>query len=213
MSFHNYGIPAHRVGTWMNVIRSAETAEERYSLLECFWESQLKSKVWLVEELKNVLNKENKTLQGSAYVFGGWHGLNAMFLRDNFPDITTVYSIDADANCVKQGQTLTNYDTRISFITEKMENFKFYSKDVCLIVNTATEHISQKVFNTWFSNIPNNVLIALQGNNFEELKGEHVRTTKTLKEFIKTNKIKKSMYTGELDCSQFTRFMNIGYKI
>jgi len=213
MSFSDYGIPAYRVGTWMNAIRAAESAEERYSLLECFWESQLKSKIWLVEELKNILKKENTTLSGSAYVFGGWHGLNAMFLRDNFPEITTVFSIDENPECVRQGETLTNYDTRINFITEKMENFKFYAKDVCLVVNTATEHISQKTFDTWYKHIPNNVIITLQGNNFKELSGEHIRTTNTLKEFVKRNKIKKSMYTGELDCIQFTRFMNIGYKI
>jgi hypothetical protein len=212
MSFQDYGIPAYRVGTWMNAIRTAKSEEERYSLLECFWESQLKSKIWLIEEVKNILNIENKTLTGSAYVFGGWHGLNAMFLRDNFPNISTVYSIDENPICVMQGQLLTNYDTRISFITEKMENFKFYPEDVSLIVNTATEHISQETFDTWFKNVPKNVLVILQGNNFTELKSEHIRTTKTLKEFIKLNKIKKSIYTGQLDCIQFTRFMNIGYK-
>jgi len=80
-----------------------------------------------------------------------------------------------------------------------------------LIINTSTEHVSQNTFDTWLNNMPANVPIILQGNNFFSCE-EHIRCTDTLNEFTKINKLDTIIYSGELDCIQFKRFMIIGNK-
>lgn len=201
-------IPGTRFIHWMNVIRDTSDDELRYDLLECFWESQVKSKYWMVEELKQL----ESDVRGIVYVFGGWHGLAAMTLIDNFSNIETIYSIDKNPACVMQGNILSNNDSKIFFLTDDMSSFKFYSKDAGLIVNTSTEHITQEDFDSWLTNVPDNVLIVLQGNNYKELVGEHIRTTDTLQEFKEKNSLGTILFAGELDCKQFTRYMVIGYK-
>lgn len=209
MSLQDYKIPTTRVVNWMNAIRSTSEEAERYTLLECFWESQLKSKIWLITELLKITD----TLIGTSYVFGGWHGLNAMFICDNFPLIQKIYSIDLDPKCVSMGLSLTGLDTRIIFQTQPMETFVDYESDTCLVINTATEHISQDVFDKWYNNIPPNCLLVLQGNNYIDLVDQHIRPNNTIQEFLETNRIDKLLFSGELDCAQFTRYMSIGYKL
>jgi len=221
---HSY-IIEDRFIHWMNVIRNTEDPKTKYDLLEAFWGSQIKSKGWMIEEIKNIY-KNNPSLEkeGVAYVFGGWHGLAAMYIIDNLPNIKKVYSIDKDEKCADQGSMLTNYDPRIIFLTQDMtkideffyHNFKTTYRDIeiqeitTLIVNTSTEHITQEDFNTWVGNIPLNTLVCLQGNNFSSL-DDHIRTSENMKEFLQKNKMDKVLYSGELDCVQFTRFMEIGY--
>lgn len=221
---HSY-ITEDRFIHWMTVIRNTKNSKLRYDLLEAFWGSQIKSKGWMIEEIKNVY-KANPELEkaGVACVFGGWHGLAAMYIIDNLPNIKKVYSIDKDEKCADQGSMLTNYDPRIIFLTQDMTeideffyyNFKTTYKDreiqeiTALIVNTSTEHITQEDFNTWISNIPEETLVCLQGNNFSDL-DEHIRTAGDIDSFLEKNKMDKVLYSGELDCVQFTRFMEIGY--
>lgn len=204
----------------MDLIRKTSDSGERYDLLEAFWKSQILSKYWMVEVLKtSVLNKEvpnirNILYDDIAYVFGGWHGLTAITLADEFPSLSLIYSIDRDLRNQYYGPLLTNYDERISFVTKDMTEWtadSFHPHKTKLIINTSCEHLPQKDYDRWLNNLPGNTWIILQGNNFNSLP-EHVRTSKNLDEFIEQCKLDNVFYYGALDCEQFTRFMVIGYK-
>lgn len=202
-------ISSERVISWMNVIRNF-SEKQKFRILENFWESQIKSKAWLINEIKN----QNLPIEKNIYIFGGWYGILAQLLLDTFPKIKTVYSIDIDFDCKMYGNLLSNNDKRIVFITEDMKNFSSYNNP-SLIINTSTEHITQKKYNEWLEKIPNNVPIIVQGNDFYEC-SEHVRCHDTLEEFNKNNKLTKTLYTDKLECmgpnGLFNRFMTIGYK-
>lgn len=187
----------------MNVIRET-SGSEQYRLLENFWASQLRSKAWLINTLKQL-----KLLgEPDVYIFGGWYGVLASLIKDNFV-CRNVYSIDIDSNCASIGRKL---DDRIVFITSDMGEFEFTdSSNVGIIINTSTEHISQEIFDTWMRRMPENVPIVLQGNNFFNCE-QHVRCTVDLSEFIQCNTLQDILFSGELNCEQFTRFMIIGYK-
>jgi hypothetical protein len=190
-----------RIVQWMNVIRNS-SGETQKRILESFWESQLKSKSWIVRELKKLKLLDD----GNVYIFGGWYGVLASLILDNFL-YKNVYSVDIDLNCTVIGSQM---DNRIHFITDDMASFnEYYSAG--LVVNTSTEHISQDIFDKWLKNAPNKVPIVLQGNNFFSCE-EHVRCHNTLDEFIKNNKLSKIVYSGVLDCKDFNRYMIIGYK-
>lgn len=198
----------------MHIIRETEDTGVRYDLLEAFWGSQVKSKSWLIREIKNIY-KENPEWkkEGVAYIFGGWHGLMAMLVIDHLPNIHTVYSLDKNPTTVVYGKMLSNNDKRIKFMTYDMTVFpkKAYLEETALIINTSTEHLRQRGYDDWRSNLKENTLVALQGNNFKQL-GEHVRTSENLGMFVSQNKLNNMLFLGELDCNQFTRYMTIGYE-
>lgn len=197
-------VSTKRIVHWMNVIRE-EKESNKYRLLENFWESQINSKVWLINTVKRIF----PDIKRNAYVFGGWYGILSQFIVDNL-DVETVYSIDKDNYCEIIGPKLSGNEKRIVFLTSEMEHFNDYV-DVELIINTSTEHLNQITYDTWFDNLPKNVPIIVQGNNFFSCK-EHVRCYETLEEFNDNNRLKDIIFTDVLDCIQFKRFMTIGYK-
>jgi hypothetical protein len=201
-------IPHERVIQWMNVVREEIHSPEQFRVLENFWASQLNSKMWLIEHI----NEHCLLFPGShIYIFGGWYGILAQLLIQAIPGVK-VTSIDIDPTCAIFGERLKLPDDNIEFITADMQHFTEYSPNTRLIINTSTEHVTQETFDSWLFNVPQNVNIVLQGNNFFACK-EHVRCTKTLNDFIRMHDLTKIKFTGELDCIQFTRFMMIGNKL
>jgi hypothetical protein len=201
-------IPPDRIVQWMNVIRNHQhDIPTQYRVLENFWESQIKSKIWLIE---NIINFRQNKKFSSVYIFGGWYGILAQLISDNIPN-TTIYSIDQDPHCAIIGKQLCENQSNIHFVTEKMENFSQYSNvdENSLFINTSVEHLTQNIYDTWYNNIPKGSQIILQGNNFFECP-EHVRCSKTIDDFIDISKLHKIEMTGTLDCKQFNRFMVIG---
>lgn len=212
-------IPGQRFIDWMNLIRSTEDSILRYEFLEAFWESQITSKYWMIQELKKIANTTigaKKILNNSfAYVFGGWHGLSAMCLVDNIPELSLVYSIDKDSKNELNGKKLCNYDRKIAFQTYDMTEFPqrgYNPINTALVVNTSSEHITQEEYQRWIRNVPPRTLIVLQGNNYDKVQ-EHVRPAKNLAHFMEINPLDAVYYSGELDCKQFTRYMIIGYNV
>lgn len=192
----------------MNVIRSMPE-KQQYRFLECFWESQLTSKGWLINVVKSLNLKE----QGDVYIFGGWFGILASLIKDTLT-YENIYSVDIDPTC-KYVSEINNIDTRINFITCDMKEYKYKSSNIGIIINTSTEHVTQETFNKWLDKVPTNVPIILQGNNFYDCE-EHIRCSDTLNDFKKMNPLDEYIYSGELECygpnGSFKRFMNIGYK-
>lgn len=192
----------------MNAIRET-SGQDQYRLLENFWESQLRSKAWLINTLKSL----DLTDDGDVYIFGGWYGILASLIKDEF-SYDNIYSVDVDEVC-KYFSEINNLDNRINFITCDMKDYEYKDTKIGLIINTSTEHVTQETFDSWMNNISYNVPIILQGNNFYDC-DEHIRCADTLEDFKQINSLKKYIYTGELTCygpnGPFTRFMSIGYK-
>lgn len=191
---------------WMNVLRSSNAATQ-YRILENFWESQIKSKAWLISELKNIVGAE---LNENVYIFGGWFGMLGTLLLHNL-NCKNVYSVDIDAECLNIGKHL---NPKNIFLTESMNTF-LYDNNPSIVINTSTEHVSQEIYDAWYNNIPSESLIVLQGNSFFE-SSEHIRCCENLEHFKQLNPLEQYLYTGELTCpgpnGNYTRFMTIGYK-
>jgi hypothetical protein len=201
-------ITHERVIQWMNVVREEMNSPEQYRVLENFWESQLRSKMWLIEQV----NTHCLLFPGShIYIFGGWYGVLGQLLYEAIPGVR-VTSVDKDAKCMIFGERLKLPDDDIEFITADMQHFTEYSPDTRLVINTSTEHVSQDTFDAWLSHVPHNVNVVLQGNNFFSCE-EHVRCAPSLDAFQQINKLDVVKFAGHLDCTQFTRYMTIGYKL
>lgn len=188
--------------SWMNTIRNYSNTQYQYTILENFWESQIKSKLWLTTTLKNCISSTPENI----FIFGGWFGVLGTLLCENF-NMKEIYSIDKDPMCEVIGEKL---NPKVKFLTSKMEEF-IYPSVPFVVINTSIEHMTQDIYTQWYENIPSGTLVALQGNNFYECKG-HIRCSNSITEFKIKNPLTNYLFEGELDCTQFTRFMTIGYK-
>jgi hypothetical protein len=205
---HSYtlNISSDDLITWMNVIR-LQTGKTQYRILENFWESQIKSKEWMIRELKNIV--KNQHLE-TTYIFGGWFGMLGSLLFCNL-NCGKIYSIDLDEECSIIGNLL---NPKNIFITDDMKKFTYY-ENPSLIINTSTEHVTQNVYDEWYKNVPQQSLLVLQGNSFFESE-EHVRCCDSIEKFKEMNPLSEYLYSGELLCpgpnQYYKRFMTIGYK-
>ena len=188
---------------WMDAIRNSE---DRYRTLESFWKGQIRSKIWLIESLRNYLPSEELKI----VIHGGWNGVLASLMFNSDIDIKELISIDIDPSCEAIASTINKRQ-------EMQGRFKAVTADMCqylydadVVINTSCEHITQSQYETWLSNVPDSALIVLQTNNYYEL-DEHIRCSKDQQEFIDQSKI-CPLWVGSLELPKYTRFMLIGRK-
>jgi len=186
---------------WMDAIRSSD---DSYRTLEAFWKGQIKSKLWLIDNLKPFVTKSS-----SVEIHGGWVGVLASLLFLSDIPITKITSIDIDPSCEKTAvlmNRLENINAKFTAVTADMLE---YSTNSDIVINTSCEHISQEDYETWLSHIPENTLLVLQSNNY--CINEHIRIAETLENFVQQSNLNVA-WKGQLELPLYTRFMLVGYK-
>ena len=187
---------------WMQAIRQSNNPMRT---MDAFWSGQLRSKEWLIDCLD-----EYVPMPMSIDINGGWVGvLASMMFQSNIP-ITTIRSIDIDPHC----EHIANEMNRIEYnrgvfraITGNMVNIR---SDADIVINTSCEHITQDDYDIWLSGLRHDALIVIQSNNYDI--PEHIRTAKSLDEFVEQSGLQKILYNGSLELPLYTRYMIIGYK-
>lgn len=194
---------------------------------DAFSNGQIKSKLWLIDELENFVDF-NSTSEKLIYVCAGWYGILPALLFDRWNNLK-IRSFDIDSECTRISEEMnrsyvkngwkfksTTYDIvdmtypfvykTLKYNGEKVE----LNEDPDIIINTSCEHI--EYFETWFKNLPKNKVIALQSNNF--VHNEHINMVNSLEEFKSQTNFSEILYSGELNISEvdYTRYMLIGIK-
>jgi len=184
---------------WMQAIRQSE---DPIRTMDAFWSGQLKSKEWLITNLRKNVNKFV-----SIDIHGGWVGVLASMLFQSDIYVNSIRSIDIDPSC-EPIATMMNKQEEIA------GKFRAVTADMCairsdadVIINTSCEHITQEQFDLWKSGMPHNSLLVLQSNNYDI--PEHVRIAKDLEDFLEQSQL-KVQWAGELKLPLYTRFMIIG---
>lgn len=185
---------------WMSAIRESK---DPIRTLDAFWRGQMRSKLWLIEELK----KHNVKPCPSVDIHGGWVGTLASMLFQSGIDISHINSIDIDPTCKPTAELMNQLELEAG-------RFRAYTCDMCvfrsdadIIINTSCEHITQEQYEVWLSGLPYNSLLILQSNNYNI--PEHVRIAQDLEEFKSQCGI-KVMWAGEIELPLYKRFMVIG---
>jgi hypothetical protein len=170
--------------------------------MDAFWSGQLKSKEWLIKNLRKHVNKVV-----SVDIHGGWVGVLASMLFQSDIICTTIRSIDIDPTCEPIANMMNKGE-------EMVGKFRAVTADMCdirsdadVVINTSCEHITQDQYDLWLSGMPYNTLFVLQSNNYNI--PEHVRTANNLKEFEEQCGL-NVMWSGELELPLYTRYMIIG---
>ena len=192
--------------SWIKFIRFHPDKAERY--MDCFWGSQLTSKMHLL----NVLSEKN--FLGDVFIFGGWYGvLSQLILDDLNLRPRKIYSIDNDPDC----EWIINdviKDKTIKPITADMVSYEYPVRPIT-VINTVTEHITQDQYDIWWNKIPEKTFFVLQGNNFWD-SPDHIRCAHSLVEFKHINNCSGFAGEAQWECpgpsGEFLRFMVWGIK-
>jgi len=185
---------------WMQAIRQSP---DPMRTMDAFWQGQLKSKEWLIKNLRKNVNKFV-----SIDIHGGWVGVLASMLFQSDIYINNIRSIDIDPTCESIALMMNKQE-------EMQGKFKAVTADMCeirsdadVVINTSCEHITQDQYDLWLSGMPHNSLLVLQSNNYNI--PEHVRTAQTLDEFKEQCHLENVLWAGELELPLYTRWMVIG---
>ena len=186
---------------WMQAIRNSENPMRT---MDAFWSGQLKSKEWLITNLR-----KNVNTFVSIDIHGGWVGVLASMLFQSDIYINNIRSIDIDPTCESIATVMNKQEEitgRFRAVTADMCEIR---SDADVIINTSCEHITQDQYNLWLSRMPQNSLFVLQSNNYDI--PEHIRIANNLEEF-KTQCDLNVLWAGELKLPLYTRWMIIGQK-
>lgn len=187
---------------WMQAIRQSNNPMRT---MDAFWSGQLRSKEWLIDCLD-----EHVSYASTVDIHGGWVGvLASMLFQSNIP-CSYIRSVDIDPYC----EHIANIMNQIEYnqgkfraVTGNMVNMR---SDTDIVINTSCEHITQDEYDLWLSGLKQDALIVLQSNNYDI--PEHIRSAKSLDEFVSQSHIETILYKGELKLPLYTRYMIIGRK-
>jgi hypothetical protein len=185
---------------WMDAIRNSPDPTRT---LESFWRGQIRSKEWLIENLRPCVFLTPVSID----IHGGWVGTLASMLFQSDIPIKNIRSVDIDPACESVATMMNKMeeiDGRFRAVTSDMCAIR---SDADIVINTSCEHITQDEYDLWVSGMPYNSLLVLQSNDYNI--PEHVRIAKDLEEF-KTQCGVKVLWAGELKLPLYTRFMIIG---
>jgi hypothetical protein len=187
---------------WMQAIRQSDDPKRT---MDAFWSGQLKSKEWLIVNLRAHV-KKFVTID----IHGGWVGVLASMLFQSDVPVINIRSVDIDSTC----EPIAN---NMNKIEEMVGKFRAVTADMCairsdadVVINTSCEHITQDQYDLWLSGMPYNTLLVLQSNNYNI--PEHVRIANDLDEF-KTQSNINVLWAGELELPLYKRFMIIGRNV
>ena len=194
--------------------------------------SQIRSKIWLINELDTVRLQLTDTAYYNVLVIAGWFGqLRSIYDRKltyrkmRFLDIDKsacetsdyifnlssldnykVKSICADINNVVLYKNGYEWD-----VENFKENSKFTEKfSPDLIINTSAEHMNEDWYHQIrFKELESNPIVAIQSNNMFDGEG-HVNCVHSVDHMKKKFPMKEVLYEGELQLKGYKRVMIIG---
>ena len=185
---------------WMQAIRQSP---DPIRTMDAFWSGQLKSKEWLITNLRKHVKKVV-----SVDIHGGWVGTLASMLFQSDIVCTSIRSIDIDPSCEPIANMMNKGEEMVGKFRAVTADMCSIRSDADVVINTSCGHITQDQYDLWISGMPHNTLLVLQSNDYNI--PEHVRTAKDLEEFKTQCGLSRVLWAGELELPLYKRFMVIG---
>tara|TARA_R110000764_G_scaffold4541_1_gene18471 strand:+ start:3409 stop:4038 length:630 start_codon:yes stop_codon:yes gene_type:complete len=164
------------------------------------------SKEWLVKELY----KHYKFDAGKMLVVGGWYGMMAYQLRQQWPsEHMNIESTDMDPMCEVFAWDLFG-DQDINFYTlESDSRVEIDISEYTVIVNTSCEHMEQDDLLSLIKQKEDKTWVCFQTNDHRELDC-HINCWPTAHEFAASLGLKRLSFVGSQKQAGFNRHMVIG---
>ena len=196
-------------------------------IYDAFSRSQVKSKIWLIEELSKLNSNYDNVI-----IMAGWFGqLKTIYDKRITYSKMRIVELDKSAceasDYIFNLSNLENYKVKavnvdINNLTLHkngyewdVENFKDSSKYgekflPDLIINTSAEHMSEEWFHQIrFKELESNPIVAIQSNNLFDIP-EHINCVHSVDHMKKKFPMKEILFEGELQLKGYKRVMLIG---
>jgi hypothetical protein len=194
--------------------------------------SQIKSKIWLVEELENVRQSLSNPVYKQVMVMAGWFG-QIKTIYDKKLTYRKMRIVELDKEACKTSDyifnlaELENHKVKavcadINALTLhkngyewSVENFRDgteYSEKFLpdLIINTSAEHMTEEWFHQLrFKQLDSDPIVAIQSNNLFDIP-EHVNCVHSVDHMKKKFPMREVLFAGELQLKGYKRVMLIG---
>ena len=106
---------------WMDAIRNSN---DKFRTLESFWKGQVRSKIWLIENLMPYMSAE----ENKIVVHGGWNGILSSLMFQTNIMIDKIVSVDIDSTCEEIAKTVKKIEEiegRFSAVTCDMVDYQY----------------------------------------------------------------------------------------
>lgn len=181
---------------------------------DSFSHGQIKSKIWLCQELEKHLPNDPKVT-----ILGCWYNVLAFMMLTRNPDMyCQIIGLDIDTEAIQIANQINN-----AFITDSdlLKNIvcdanEFIFADTNIVINCSSEHMHST---KWFNNIPSGTLVCIQSSNVTDAEYPWLVTnpSPTLESFEYKYKLSKTYFLDTLPIRYknghgYDRFMLIGIK-
>ena len=177
---------------------------------DSFSHGQIVSKIWLCEELEDLL-PENP----NVYILGGWHNvLGFMLLTRNQHLYKSITNIDLDTDAVEVADKITNtwsMDSTVKNIVGDANTLAEFDPD--LVINCSVEHFEN---NDWFNQLKPGTMVCIQSSDMTDPNDPWFirQPNPTLTSFINRFPVSKTLFIGSKRIQYphfgYNRFMLIG---
>lgn len=202
------------IDIYKNIKKIANKFPQRLvDTLDCFNQNQFDCKTWLIDCLNQYPHhfKMRTKANIDIAILGGWYGLMAKLLSDNFTlkPIRNIYSYDYDPYAGRIGRMLF---PNIEFVEQDVATLDISEKSFSIVVNTSCEHMEQAVIDSTIAKAPQHTLFVLQSNNYTEIP-QHINCDDSLEKFAgRYHGVLDNVREYEKDMKKYTRFMIMGVK-
>jgi hypothetical protein len=202
------GMNATRLDRPLGIDLAALTSDQRTILSAAITEIQIRSKLWLLENLFRHIDSDCRTI----LVLGGWCGvLPWLAALSGLDSAQTWISVDRDpAVCEIGRRAFSQKAQRLLFRCGdifELDYSSFCETRNLVVVNTICEHLGD--VGRWRSMLPAGVLVALQSNDYRGCR-DHINCVDSAEELVAQAELKQLVFKDSLPLSLFTRFMIIG---
>lgn len=191
---------------------------EELGIVDAFSRGQIKSKIWMAEELDKLALTNAHVL-----VIGSWLGLASRFI--DRAQWAKIRMLDQDPRCMDISDKIFNLEYLenhlVKGVVGDVDQVHIDTKGYVLpmtgyeerfnpdlVINTSSEHMSTN----WFQQLKYKKLrpiVVIQSNNLFDIP-EHVNAVYSIEHMKKIFNMSKILYEGELQLSGYKRFMLIG---
>jgi len=194
-------------------MRARELVKESsgYTLSGSYTPDLVFSKLWLAQELNNILNKQNIDSVPVAYVLGSWYSNLSTILRKTSTPIQHIVDVEQNKDWLATGQKIQQAMgiDDVEYMAADANNIDYRQlQGPGIVINTGTNDIRG---HQWFNNIPLDTLVVLQGR--DQVKNKGVASPDDLLDLYPLENV---MYRGTMDLedpeTEYTRSMVIGVK-
>ena len=181
-----------------------EEVRENKDLLDSFSPNQFKSKLKLINHIKNlnILNKDSEIV-----IFGSWYG--SILIPAFYNDVKQITAIDKDPKVISKAKYKIFKHYNVDFISKDVFDWAPDSsriKKTDLIINTSCEHMRPMKE----LKLDTKSYFAFQSNNMTNIVG-HINCVRDIKEFKSQLPDNANvMIEDEIKDDRGTRFLLIG---